>query len=513
MTDLLQLIEKFPQLKVLVIGEAILDSYLQGNSQRLCQEAPVPIVDINARQDVPGGAANTAANVASLGAQVVFLSVMGEDPEGDRLRHLLQQHHISARHLLTTSKRQTLTKQRILADSHLLLRLDQGSTQAITDDLEEKLISALVELFSTCDAVLVSDYCYGIMTPRLVQTLTKLQASHPRPLIVDSKQLHLYREIGITAVKPNYEEAIQLLGLPRKQGKERLKQITDHADQLLALTGAQQAAVTLDTEGALFLQAGSLPYRIPTQPTTNSQAAGAGDTFASALTLAFAAGADKQAAAAIAAAATAVVVTRNGTTTCPLNTLRHSLASQANKKLVSRENLEFLVQQHRNAGRRVVFTNGCFDILHPGHVAYLSQTKTLGDILIVGVNSDESVRQLKGPSRPVNALKDRLTVLAALESVDYVVPFNESTPCELIRLARPDVYVKGGDYTRETLPEASLVEELGGTVEILPYIGDHSTTSIIHKIYETASHSEPSRVTKTANGHAHTPPQVTHPNN
>ena len=472
------LINAWQKLTVLVIGEAMLDSFLEGTSNRLCQEAPVPVVDISDRRDVPGGAANTAANVSSLGAKAVFLSVVGDDNEGDRLKQILRQRGIATEYLLTAS-RTTLAKQRVLAASQLIIRFDQGSTEAIAQEVEQELIERLVTLFPECDAVIVSDYGYGILTPRVIEMLVKLQADRPRVLVVDSKRLEAYQEVGATAIKPNYHEAIRLLNLPKLTGSERIEQIEAKGELLLILTGAKLAAVTLDADGAIIFERDRPPYCTEATPASNIRATGAGDTYASALTLALAAGTNSQTAASLAAAATAVVVSQAGTTTCSAWELRRS----GNHKYISdRADLALLVHQLHSTRQRIVFTNGCFDILHPGHVTYLEQAAALGDILIIGVNSDESVKGLKGASRPINALGDRLTVLSALASVDYVVPFAESTPIELIKVVRPDIYVKGGDYTPQTLPEAPIVQELGGVVKILPFVSDRSTTSLINRI-------------------------------
>jgi D-beta-D-heptose 7-phosphate kinase/D-beta-D-heptose 1-phosphate adenosyltransferase len=479
-----QYLDKWTNLHILVIGEAMLDCYLEGTSNRLCREAPVPIVDLIHQEDVPGGAANTAANIARLGASVSFLSVIGDDEEGDRLKRVLQERDIFTHNLIASTQRQTLLKQRISSDSQLLLRCDRGSTEFINSETEQQLIEKLNHIYSTCDAIVISDYGGGILTPRIIQTVAQLQTQYPRTVVVDSKQLKNYQSLEITAIKPNYQQAIQLLGISALQGKARVPQITNCGEKLLDLINTQLAAVTLDTEGAIIFEHNSPPYIIPSQPTLNSQATGAGDTFVSSLTLALAAGAEGKLAASIAAATSAIVVTQPGTTTCSLAALHQSLSG--NQKLVNnRESLANLIQEHHSRNQKIVFTNGCFDLLHLGHVTYLKQAKQLGDILIVGVNTDESIRQLKGANRPVNCLSDRLAILSALESVDYVIPFAEVTPSELIKIIRPHIYVKGGDYTPEMLPEVPLIKELGGEVKILPYVSNISTTAIVNRIYQT----------------------------
>ena len=480
--NLSRLIDRIAELEVLVIGEAMLDSYLEGSTGRLCREAPVPIVSSTSRTDAPGGAANTAVNVQALGARATLLSVVGNDPEAALLRQALADRGVSDRELLTQPGRRTLAKQRVIAAAQMLVRLDQGCTGPVDPAFEQRLLERLVERYPRCDAVIVSDYGYGILTPRVIRALAGLQARQPRVLVVDSKQLASYHSVGATAMKPNYAEAAQLLGLPpAAETAPRAEAVTARAEQLLDLIGAQIAAVTLDVEGALVVERGRSAYRTYARPTIHARAAGAGDTFLSALALALAAGVDTPAAAELASLAAAIVVAKPRTAACSARELRESRADAA-KYLPDVGQLVARLELYRQQGRRIVFTNGCFDILHRGHITYLSRAKSLGDVLVVGLNSDDSVRRLKGSGRPINGLEDRAQVLAALSCVDHLVAFDEDTPVELIQAVRPDVFVKGGDYTRKTLPEASVVEELGGVVQLLPFLMDRSTSGIIERI-------------------------------
>ncbi len=484
-TTLPALIDRFAGLRVVVLGEAMLDTYLEGVTGRFCQEAPVPIVALSGRRDVPGGAANTAVNVQSLGGQVVFLSVIGPDVEGQTLRQVLAERRVSAEHLLAQPGRRTLTKQRVLASSQLLLRLDQGTTDPINDATEQALLERLAGLFPHCDAVIVSDYCYGIVTPRILRALADLQTRWSRVVVADSRRLAVFRDVGLTAVKPNYEEAVGLLGAQALDGYHvRADGILHYGDEILDRTGAQIAAVTLDRDGALVFERGRAPYRAYAPAARQACVAGAGDTFASAFTLGLAGGGSTAAAAELASAAAAVVVGKERTATCSAQELREYV-SAGGKYIADRDRLAARADFYRQQGRKIVFTNGCFDILHRGHITYLNNAKTLGDVLIVGVNSDDSIRRLKGPQRPINTLEDRIQVLAALSCIDHLTAFDEDTPCNLLRVVKPDVFVKGGDYTRERLPEAPLVEGLGGRVQILPFLQDRSTTGIIERIRET----------------------------
>jgi D-beta-D-heptose 7-phosphate kinase/D-beta-D-heptose 1-phosphate adenosyltransferase len=475
-------LDAFAGLRVLVLGEAMLDSYLEGGSSRLCPEAPVPVVAVAARRDAPGGAANTAVNLRALGAEVLFLSVVGDDAESRFLHDCLAHSDVPTLHLLVERGRRTLSKHRVCAGGQILVRFDQGDTGPISQQSEQALIQRLEKLLPDCDAVVISDYGYGVLTPAVIAALADAPGWPSRVIVADSKQLAACRGISLTAIKPNYAEAAQLLSLPEgDRSDDRAEQIIRQEKRLLEMTGTHIAAVTLDRDGAVVLQRGRPPYRTSARPASRGCLSGAGDTFLAAFTLALAVGADTPVAAEIASAAAAVVVAKDGTARCSAAELREMLIA-AGTPSCCRARLAAALAEHRRLGRRIVFTNGCFDILHRGHVSYLRRARQLGDVLVVGVNSDASIRRLKGPTRPINTLEDRLTVLAALRFVDHLVPFEEDTPHELIRLVRPDVFVKGGDYTRDRLPEASLVEKLGGVVRILPLVEDRSTTSLIDRI-------------------------------
>lgn len=482
---ILDLTHRFAGLHLLVIGEAMLDSYLDGYTDRLSREAPVPVVTVTDRKDAGGGAANAAVNVAALGGKVTFVSVIGDDKDGQVLKNILQAKGVDVDSLVTESGRRTLAKQRVSAGGQMLVRFDQGDTGNISASSEAAVIQRLGALFSEVDGVIVSDYGYGVLTQRVVEALEDLQSWYPSVVVADAKNLVRYQALGATAVKPNYGEAVRLLGLPKLEGAcARAEQIAPHADRMLEMTGAQIAAVTLDTEGALVCERGNSPYRTYSDAQPDSKAAGAGDTFVAAFALSLLAGAATEDAAEIAQAAARIVVAKPGTTTCTVDELK-SFFWGGDKYYADPQALTERLRLERTGCRRVVFTNGCFDILHRGHITYLNQAKALGDILVVAVNTDESVQRLKGPTRPINSLEDRLQVLAGLSSVDFLISFDDQTPARLLEIIKPDIFVKGGDYTRETLPEAAVVEGYGGSVQILPYIENRSTTGMIAKIQET----------------------------
>jgi D-beta-D-heptose 7-phosphate kinase/D-beta-D-heptose 1-phosphate adenosyltransferase len=479
--DLATRVGAFSSLRVLVVGEAMLDSYLRGDAHRLSREAPVPIIAVGGRTDAPGGAANTALNVATLGASATLLSIVGEDDGAARLTRTLEDAGVDATRLIRSPDRATLTKERIMAGEQILVRVDDGTTEAIDAAAEDALIERLEEAYKDADLVIVSDYDYGVVTPRVLAALRDLESASPVPLVVDARDLRRYRRLPVTAVKPNYAEAIGLLGeAPQRGAKLRVAQIAANRERLLELTGAEIVAVTMDADGVFVFERDAPAYRTYARPRNDAQATGGGDTFVATLALALASGSSTPEAAELASTAAAVVVGKPGTATCTALDLVNAL-SVGGKRVDDTDELARLVESHRAQGRRIVFTNGCFDILHRGHVTYLDRAKGLGDVLIVAVNADDSVRRLKGPTRPINSLDDRLLVLEALSCVDHVIAFDTDTPEPLLEVVRPDVFAKGGDYSRESLPEAPLVERLGGTVQILPLVDDRSTTRIIDR--------------------------------
>jgi D-beta-D-heptose 7-phosphate kinase/D-beta-D-heptose 1-phosphate adenosyltransferase len=484
-TDSSQLIDRFAGMRVLVFGDAILDRYLEGEQLRFSREAPVPNVTISRRRDTPGGAANTAANVRALGAEVDFLAVLGDDPEGEFLRAALRAQDVDVEHIVSQPRRRTHAKHRVVAASQLLLSFDSGDVGAIDIGCQRLIVQRLRALLDKADAIIVSDYDYGTLTAEVLGCLAAHRCRANTVLVVDSRhRLSQFQPLAPTAVKPSYEETKELLrGTSLEAYDTRALAICAHANRLLELTGAGMVAATLDSEGAVLLERGADPHRVFGRSVHARNAAGAGDTFVAALTLSLAAGASARVAGELATAAASVAIAKEGTSTCSAEELRDCLDPQG-KYEPDLQRLAQRVQSYRDQGRRVVFTNGCFDILHRGHVTLLNQARTLGDILIVAVNSDAGIRRLKGPGRPINSLEDRVQVLAALACVDYLIAFHEDTCIGLVQALRPHVFVKGGDYTRDTLPEALAVEAAGGAVHVLPYLSDRSTTGLIQRIQQ-----------------------------
>ena len=490
-TGKIQQIENFKNQNVLVIGEAMLDKFLVGHSSRLNREAPVPIVDLDDQNLSAGGASNTAVNIVDLGGNVRFISVIGNDEEGKSLRTVLKESGVPSQSVLVDEGRKTIAKQRVMCGNHMLVRFDKGDTQALSKKMEDKVIVQLKKYYAQSDAVIVSDYGYGILTHKAIEALKKLHQKYQKPLLVDSKYLDRYRALKPPFVKPNYREAVKLLGItkPAEKGK-RVKQIKKYRDKILEITGAKVAAVTVDIEGSIIFDRNGSTHTTDTKPVENSKAIGAGDTYTGAFALSLAAGMGIPAAADTAAASATIVAQKDGTATCTQKELQYFF-SASNKYIADDANLQLLRERYNELGKKIIFTNGCFDIVHSGHVKYLQQAQELGDILIVGLNSDASVRRLKGVNRPVNRAEDRLSVLAGLQSVDHIIIFNEETPINLIKKIKPDVFVKGGDYTLDGLPEAPAIKNMGGEVKIIPLLPGKSTTGILkrYKKAETANGS------------------------
>jgi D-beta-D-heptose 7-phosphate kinase/D-beta-D-heptose 1-phosphate adenosyltransferase len=481
MTTSASILDVFPSLHVLVVGDAMLDVYVRGHASRLCPEAAVPILDFEERVETPGGAANTAVNLQALGAKVSLLSVVGRDRDGQRLCDSLTRRGIDTRHVLVHPQRRTLVKQRVVAESQLVVRIDEGDTRDLPAPDEFTLAARLRAAWPKCDAIVLSDYGYGVIGPEMIAMLAEMSHRLPTVLVGDSKRLTRFEGVRFSAVKPNYAQACDLLCLERLDGAARIEQILKHGPTIFHEIDTQAAALTLDQDGAIVLRPDQPPLRTFTHPNPHTQAAGAGDTYVAGLALGLAASGDIATAAEIAAAAAAIVVEKDGTSCCTHDELQTRLTGHSREDY-GLEALCAMLHERRRRGHRIVLTNGCFDILHRGHITYLNQARQLGDVLVVGVNSDDSIQRLKGPERPINSLEDRMQVLAALSCVDHVVAFDDDTPHRLVHAIRPHIFVKGGDYTRERLPEAALVEELGGRVEILPLVRERSTTKIISRI-------------------------------
>ncbi|WP_346051760.1 D-glycero-beta-D-manno-heptose 1-phosphate adenylyltransferase [Amycolatopsis dongchuanensis] len=464
--------------KVVVVGDAILDVWLSGHSDRLCREAPAPVVEVGERALSAGGAANTAVNLAAMGAEVRFVSLVGDDDAGRELRELLAGQGVDTQHVVVQPGRRSVSKHRVVADDQVLVRFDEGDDAEADGDLAKRVAAALELAVEDADALLICDYGNGLFGSTVRNSVAKAREELPL-VVVDAHDCSRWREITPDLVTPNAGEAARLLDISLPENGKRAELFERRRADLAEVTGAKAVVVTLDRDGALLLAPDAPGYRTWADPVPESQASGAGDTFVAALCLGAAASLPLTASMELAQAAACIVVGKSGTSVCTWTELSVALTRDA---ALDHDELAELVARHREAGQTVVFTNGCFDVLHRGHITYLNEAKRQGDVLIVAVNSDDSVRRLKGPDRPVNTAQDRAAVLSALSCVDYVTVFDEDTPINLLRRLEPELYVKGGDYAENMLKEAPVVRSYGGEVRALGYVPEQSTTSVIEKI-------------------------------
>jgi rfaE bifunctional protein kinase chain/domain/rfaE bifunctional protein nucleotidyltransferase chain/domain len=475
-----------------VVGDFILDGWWLGSIDRMCREAPAPVVDIERRDFAPGGAANTAMNLAALGAVVRVAGIIGRDDAGGELKRQLLVAGIDTGLLCEHQDMVTTTKVRISSGGQVLLRFDDSADE-IPGDALAALAAAVPAAVERQAAVVICDYGTGALAgPARRRLIDCLSRRAPETLVVvDAHDPRPWAELKPDLATPNAQEAARLLDFRLPAGPERAAVVSEHGRQLLHSTGARAVVVTLDRDGTVLIPATGSSHRTWARPVTEKQASGAGDTFVAALTLARAASLPLTTSLDLAQAAADVVVHQPGTSVCGADELGRYLESFADTALTADE-LERHLRAHRSDGQRVVLTNGCFDVLHRGHTRYLNQAKQLGDILVVALNSDDSVRKLKGPGRPINGAADRAAVIAALSCVDYVTVFDTPTPIPLIERLRPEVYAKGGDYTPEMLAETEAVEAYGGRVSILDYVAERSTTAMVQRIRsgEGASVSE-----------------------
>jgi D-beta-D-heptose 7-phosphate kinase/D-beta-D-heptose 1-phosphate adenosyltransferase len=488
-------IDHFKNLKILVVGDAILDTYLYGTTDRICREAPVPVFNSEDQKFSCGGAANTAINISALGAETYYLTVLGKDSNSRELIYLLHKNNVHTEFILKNKTRKTIAKKRVVASTNIILRIDEGTIEDINEDLEKELLKNFFVIADFVDAIVLSDYGFGLLTDKFINSLKPFISNRSKPFIVDSKHLNRFKNIHPTVVKPNYQEAMQLLKTAPDRKNNRIEQVIKNGGDLLKKTGAENVAVTLDADGVVLLQKEKKPYYTSCIPRNSKNTIGAGDTFISGLTLAIAAKLKMEQAIEIAAAAASIVVQKDGTALCS-NVQLKSYFNPVPKFISNDEELLNTIKDLKKKRKKIVFTNGCFDLIHKGHIALLDKAREAGDVLIVGVNNDESARKVKGPDRPVNILEDRITVLAGLQSIDHLISFGEESPVRLLKMIHPDVFVKGSDYTEKSIPEMPLLRKLNCDIKIIPYMRDISTTTIIHRISEIVEEAEQKETSK-----------------
>lgn len=464
----------FSTAEVLVVGDIMLDRYWSGATSRISPEAPVPVVKINSLEERPGGAANVAMNITSLGGHARLIGLTGIDEPAKILNEQLNHQRVSC-DFVPLASHPTITKLRVLSRNQQLIRLD--FEEQFSDVDPKPLLQRIEQALPFIKVMVLSDYAKGVLSS--VATMIELAKQANVPVLIDPKGTDFARYRGATLLTPNMAEFEAVVGPCNSE-----EEIIEKGHQLIRDYDIQALLVTRSEKGMTLLQIDQPTYHLPTQAKEVYDVTGAGDTVIAALATALATGCSLQDSCFLANAAAGVVVGKLGTSTISQVELEDAIRARNDNGfgVMSEDELQIAVDKARQRGEKIVMTNGCFDILHAGHVSYLANARKLGDRLIVAVNSDQSVKQLKGESRPINPLMQRMIVLGALDSVDWVVPFEEQTPQRLIAKILPDVLVKGGDYRPEQIAGGQEVLAAGGQVKVLNFEDGCSTTNIINSI-------------------------------
>jgi len=494
--DLIRRVETLGNPKIVVVGDLILDRYIWGLAERISQEAPVPLLRADHREHRLGGAASVATMLSALGAEVRLIGGVGNDVEATLVRRMLNEQGIEDRLVLALDDRPTTLKERYVGraqDRHpqQMIRVDYETRDPIAAIVETQLHAELPAAVAWADLVLISDYDKGVCTPSLLQALVGAARAAGVKVVADPIRSNDYsRYRGVHCMTPNRLEAQLATGLNIGRPQDALAV----GERLVEKLDMEAILITLDRDGMALVRSNGLAELIPTRPRQVYDITGAGDMVLAVVGLCLASGGDYDEAGALGNVAGGLEVEKFGVALLTREEILQDLVDHSRpegSKVLERDHVVAEVRRRRRIGQKITFTNGCFDLLHPGHLRLLSQAAALGDFLIVGLNSDASVRRLKGPSRPVNPASIRAEVLSALEAVDAVTIFEEDTPLSLISLIGPDVLVKGGDYHPDEVVGRAEVESAGGKVVLVPLVEGHSTTGLIRRARERALLNHP----------------------
>lgn len=464
--------------KILVVGDVMLDTYFKGDISRISPEAPVPVFLKKREYSVLGGAANVACNIKTANQEVSILGLVGKDNAGDRLVNIMLEHGIDTS-LIIKNEGTTIEKTRFVsAENQQVLRSDVEKVVNITDEEADNITALLEKRIDEFSIVIISDYSKGLLTKYFTQKVISLANDRKIPVLVDVKDVRFEKYSGAYLLKPNKKELHALTEMPVNNKDE----IVAAASMLLKKASCNYVLATLGADGMVLVGDGN-PYWISATDKEVFDVTGAGDTAIAYLACSLMDGKDIREAVEIANIASGIQVSKLGTSPVYTWEVKEDIKQAERgvlKKFLRKSEIERFREEHKKS--KIVFTNGCFDILHCGHLRYLQEAKKLGDILIVGLNSDSSVKELKGENRPINSEMERAEMLCSLEFVDYVVLFSENNPYNLIKVVQPDILVKGADYNVENVIGKDLVEERGGRVELITFVEGKSTTNIISKI-------------------------------
>jgi D-beta-D-heptose 7-phosphate kinase/D-beta-D-heptose 1-phosphate adenosyltransferase len=480
--SLIRLLNGFHAARVLVLGDVMLDRFVYGSVERISPEAPIPVVNVERVLDMPGGAANVARNIAAMGAHAIILGVVGDDAWAGDLRVQLASSATIDAHLIVDSSRPTSVKTRYVADGQQVMRADRESRNPLPANIAERLLDEFSAALAGADAVVLSDYAKGVLSDPVTRAAIDIARRAGKIVIVDPKSKNFARYQGATVLTPNQVE------LQQACGQECLgdEQVVKGAYRILEQGICDTMVVTRGKDGMSIVQAGGKAVHLPTAKRQVFDVSGAGDTVVAVISLGLAVGAAVVDAAALANIAAGIVVGKRGTATVTAGEMiaiqRPFDGSTDPQKIFALDTVLQLARSWREQGLKIAFANGCFDLLHPGHISLLEQARRSADRLIVGLNADSSIRRLKGPNRPIQTEVARATVLSAVKSVDAVVIFAEDTPIDLIEVLAPDVLVKGADYTLDQVVGADFVIRRGGKVLLADLLTGHSTTDTVTRV-------------------------------
>jgi len=491
--DLIRFIDRWQGRKVVVVGDFMLDRYIYGNAQRLSPDAPVPILAIQRVEHNPGGAANVCLNLRALRCAVVCVGIVGKDDPADHLKDALTQAGCDTSGLIATPDRPTTVKHNFVGlaqhrHPQKMFRVDDESSAPIPSKITDRLLAKARRHLKNAAVLCIEDYNKGVLTNALCQGLIALAKKMNVPVLVDPAAIDDFTKYrGATCITPNRTEASLATGIDTysDNDKEQQAAIRKTARSLLTQLKLRTVVLTLDKQGALLLEKSKPPRLVPTEARSVYDVTGAGDMVLAMLAGAIANNADWYTATQLANIAAGLEVEKFGIVPIELDEILLGLLRQKHEELGKVRHIDQLLPElaaYRKQGKKIAFTNGCFDLLHAGHVSFLRAARRTGDLLVVGLNSDRSIRRLKGKDRPINHEADRVMVLSELESVDYIVVFDQDTPVNLIKSIKPDVLVKGADYRRSQVVGGDLIESHGGRVELVKLVEGRSTTNIIRKI-------------------------------
>ena len=471
--------------KVLVVGDLILDEYIWGGVTRISPEAPVPILETRSENLSLGGAANVANNLVALGCEVILVGALGQDEKGDRLLQIIEGRGILIEGIFRFTYRPTTSKIRIIAHNQQILRIDKEDNRPITESTEKKIITFIKNVLPEIDGVICSDYQKGILTEKIIKSLVRGCQKSKIPVIVDPKSADFSLYKGATVLTPNQQEVDR--SVPIKINND--EDLERAAEYLLSLTRAEGLLITRGKDGMTLYRNKKKAVRIATEAKEVFDVTGAGDTVVSVFSMAVFVGFNYEEAAWLSNMAASIVVGKVGTAVVTLNEINEFLREEmlrTSHTVLQLDEVKKIVSLAKSTDKTVVFTNGCFDIIHGGHIEFLQKARALGDVLVLGLNSDASVKKIKGDSRPIKNQQERANILSALKDVDYITIFNEPTPENIIREIQPDILVKGDDYKIEEVVGREIVEGYGARVELIPIVKGLSTTETLKKILESS---------------------------